>query len=480
MLSVMLGGKLEDLITTIRAIGADTQRVEVKSTVGKAVLETLSAFSNSGSGTLIVGLSEEDGFAPVPDFNASAEQDRLISRCDQLTPRIQAEIDVVDFEGSHILVARTPEIPPYDKPCYITERGMYNGSYRRSGEGDHRLLHYEVDRLLEARRQPTWDEEAVAEATIKDLDADTLTSYLAGEKKLRPRSFSKGKPQAMAHLRVTREGHPTLAALLAMGEYPQEFFPRLTVSFAVFPGTSKGDIAKGVRLLESRTFNGPIHDVVKQTLHAVTTNMNVGGVIEGAYRQELPDYPLVAVREAVVNAVMHRDYSPQARGAQVQVNMYIDRLEIISPGGLYGAATLDTLGTAGLSATRNQRLATFLESPNLPGGALAENRGTGIQAIQTALGEALMPPAEMRNDLTSFTITFRRRRIAKSETYRTAYDRVVDLLHKHESVSTAELVSHTGLSRTAVQNAVNRLIAEGVAEPTEPPRSPRQRYRKSR
>lgn len=103
-----------------------------------------------------------------------------------------------------------------------------------------------------------------------------------------------------------------------------------------------------------------------------------------------------------------------------------------------------------------------------------------IQAIQTALGEALMPPAEMRNNLTSFTITFRRRRIAKSETYRTVYDRVVDLLHKHESVSTAELVSHTGLSRTAVQKAVNRLIAEGVAEPTEPPRGPRQRYRKSR
>ncbi|PIN51356.1 DNA-binding protein [Trueperella pyogenes] len=480
MPGVMLGVKLDDLVATIRAIGVDTQRIEVKSAVGKSILETLSAFSNSGSGTLLIGFSEKDGFTPTLDFDAAAQRDALVSRCAELTPRVNAETDIVEFEGGQVLVATIPEIPPYDKPCYITERGRYNGAYRRLGDGDHRLLKYEVDRLLEAQHTPTWDEEAVLEATVEDLESDALEAFLAGEKKSRPRSFSRGAQQAMAHLRITRNDHPTLAALLALGEYPQEFFPRLTVSFAVFPGTSKGQIAQGLRLLESRTFTGPIYEIVDSVLQAVQSNMSIGGMIDGAYRQELPDYPLVAVREAIVNALMHRDYSPQARGAQVQVNMFVDRLEVISPGGLFGAVTMDTLGTVGMSTTRNQRLATFLESPYLPGGALAENRGMGIQAIQTALEEALMPPAEMHNDLTSFTIVFRRRRVAQAERYLTAYDKVRNSLSKYESVSTSELVKETRLSRTAIQQAMNSLIEEGIAEPTEPPRSPRQRYRKTR
>ena len=71
--------------------------------------------------------------------------------------------------------------------------------------------------------------------------------------------------------------------------------------------------------------------------------MRIGGVLDGPFRKDTFEYPEDAIREAVVNAIMHRDYSPMARGGQIQVNMYKDRLEVLSPGGLYGDVTLDSI-----------------------------------------------------------------------------------------------------------------------------------------
>lgn len=160
--------------------------------------------------------------------------------------------------------------------------------------------------------------------------------------------------------------------------------------------------------------------------------------------------------------------------------MFIDRLEITNPGGLYGGVTVNNLGKAGVSSTRNQRLSTFLESTSFPGGGIvAENRGTGFAVIQSSLAEALMPPPEVKNDPSSFTLIFRRRRVAPAEKYLTAYDHVSALILGQESASTAEIVKATGLSRSAVTKAINSLIDEGVVEPTEPARSPKQRYRRA-
>ena len=232
------------------------------------------------------------------------------------------------------------------------------------------------------------------------------------------------------------------------------------------------------RLLDSATLTGPIPELVEAGLALVKKNMRQGALIDDVYRRELPDYPLVAVREALVNALMHRDYSPMARGTQVQLNMYVDRLEVINPGGLYGAVTLRTLGTAGISSSRNQRLASLLENVRLPdGGLVAENRGTGFAVMAAELEKALMPPIEVRDDLVSFTVTFRRRRLARGERRNTARAGIEKALEERASATTTELVAATGFSRTAVQQALNQLIGEGMVEAMEPPRSPRQRYR---
>lgn len=471
--------QLTQQIEHMRIIGTDTQNIEVKSNVGKSTAETLSAFSNTTGGLLIIGLSEKDGFTPVEGFQARQQQDKLVSECGKLTPVVRPTISLVEFEGSVIICAEIAEMRANEKPCYVTTAGRYGGSFRRSGEGDHKLEKYEVDRILDEQTQPKWDEEAIADATTDDLDQETLNAFLKQEKANRPKTFAQGIDVAQKRLRITKDKSPTLAALLTFGEYPQEFFPRLTVTFSVFPGTQKGDITKGERLLDSRTFVGPIPELVEQAVAAVKTNMRTAAFIGDVQRKNLPDYPLIAVREAVVNALMHRDYSPDSRGTQVQVNMFVDRLEITSPGGLFGGVRRDDLGKAGISSSRNQRLSVLLESAVFPNGdAVAENRGTGIAVMQNALAEALMPEVEIYPNLVSFTVIFRRRRVAPKERHGTAVDQVRATLGDHESLSTTELVSRIGLSRTAIQKALNQLIGTGEVEPTEPPRSPKQRYRR--
>lgn len=469
---------IERIVKNLRILGQDDQTVEVKSRVGKSVLETLSAFANTGGGTIIVGLAEAQGFQRVPDFDAQAAANQLMERGRQITPPVRPTIAVVPFEDGELVVAQIDAFTSYDRPAFVTERGIYGGSYHRVGDADVRLTQYEVDRIREEQTQPRWDEEPVSGSTLEDLDAPALNLFLNRQKAVRPKTFADGQHIALQRLRILHDGELSLAALLAMGSYPQEFFPRLTVAFSVFPGTTKGDVTTGLRLLDRQTLVGPIPELVERSVELVRNNMRSGALIGDIYRTEVPDYPMVAVREAVVNALMHRDYSPRAHGSQVQVNMFIDRLEITSPGGLYGGVTLQTLGQAGVSSTRNQRLATFLETVEFPdGGIVAEGRGTGIAVIEKSLAENLLPKPEVRADLNSFTMTFFRRRVATQEKYATADDQIRRAFEQVESASTSELVAKTGLSRTAVQRAINKLIKQGAVESTEPPRSPRQRYR---
>jgi ATP-dependent DNA helicase RecG len=118
-------------------------------------------------------------------------------------------------------------------------------------------------------------------------------------------------------------------------------------------------------------------------------------------RQEIPEYPPEAVREALVNAVGHRDYSILARGTQVQVQMFQDRLEVHNPGGLFGPVDEENLGEAGIQAARNQFLMQLLEDLGP-----AENRGSGIMTMVRLTRQAQMSPPELHDHRTHFRVVF--------------------------------------------------------------------------
>lgn len=346
---------LQTCIELARRLGTDTERVEVKAAaqgLPKSMAETLSAFSNTSGGVVVLGLAERAGFQAVPGFKARAVADALAQMCgEKMEPPVRASVEIVEFEGSPVVVATVPELPPELKPCFVKSRAMHDGSYARVGDGDRRLSPYEVDRLLEGRRPPHYDREVVEGAAMGDFDEELLEGFMRRQRADSPRAFKgMSDEELLEALCVTaRDGEgivrPTLAGLMALGRFPQRYFPRACLSFTVIPGTSKADVsAEGLRFLDSREIVGPIPVMISELMVALRRNVRVSSKVEGAFRIDRPEYPETAVREAVANALMHRDYSPDGCASQVQVTMYDDRIEILSPGGLCRAMTVDRLG----------------------------------------------------------------------------------------------------------------------------------------
>ena len=462
------------IVRDLRAVATDTQDIEVKESVQKlpaSMAETVSAFSNGPGGTIVLGLSEKNGFIPAPGFRAKATADSLATICsDKLTPPVRPEIDVVDFENTQVVIAHIHELPPREKPCYITERGVYHGSFVRVADGDRKLTTYEVDRLLEERAQPTFDLDMVREASRSDLDRRLVTAVLDRQRSLHPTIFAnRSDTETLTMLRVLARAddhllHPTLAGLLALGTYPQQFFPRLTVTFTALP--TRDEKTGLTTYADARTMAGPIPAVLADTLQAVQENMREG---------EATALPLAAIREAVANALVHRDYSPLARGTAVQVSLLSDRLVITSPGGLYGTVTSESLGTPGYSSARNQFLLSLLENVPFSDGYLVENRKAGYRLICDELQHAGMPAPKADDHISSFEITlFRSGTLSQAKELN---DEVLRYLATVNDASTTEIADATGLSRRTVTYRLSNYVESGTVERVGKPRSPKQRYR---
>lgn len=350
----------------------------------------MSAFANARGGVIILGLDESSGFAAVGVSDPAAARDELAAVArNRLTPALAPSIEIVSFEGATLVLAEIAPLPMAQRPCYVTTQGAYNGSYIRIGDGDQRLTPYEVDRLRENAGQPRWDEEPVPRATKQDLEEAAAARLIAAARRNSPQPFAGlSDDAALQRLGVlVADGDslcPSLAGLLTVGTYPQQFFPQLMVSVAVYPNADPGEPGPGgIRFLDSAAIGGNIPVMVSDATQAVLRNLRRAARIVGVGREDVWEVEPGVIREAIVNALMHRDYSPRARGTQVQVELFPDRLKVMSPGGLFGNVRLESLGEHRASSSRNARLAALLQEAGDPltGRPVAENRGSGISMM---------------------------------------------------------------------------------------------------
>lgn len=495
---------LSRLVAELRSIGSDMHSVEVKSAVGKlpkSLSETLSAFSNSVGGTVILGLDEGRGFRPAPGFDAVRAREALARSCaDDIHPPVRSAIEILPFEGAHVVVAEVPEVSPLSKPAYVRGRGEYQGSFVRGGDGDRKLSDYEVGLLHANRGQPRDDREPVADASVADFDDEAVAALLRRMRRRQPRAF-RAVPDEVALRRLgvlvpaspdTDRLVPSLAGLLTLGVYPQEFFPQLNVTFVVLPSDQAGIVPEGgPRFIDNRSLNGPIPWIVSDVVDAIARNMRVAGTVRGVGREDAYEYPVGALREAVVNAIMHRDYSPPSRGAQVQVEMYPSRLVVRNPGGLFGPVTETELGAEGVTSSRNPVLSALLQEVQVPDSdrVICENRGTGIPAMLEQLRRSGTASVKFSNAISHFTTTFTHAernghgkraqspgeaRPGQGATGRLA--QILALFTGQQELTASGIAQATGLSKAMTSRYLARLVAEGQLIATAPPSSRNRAY----
>lgn len=403
----MLPENLKELVNEIINQKTEKQDIELKAAekgCPSRLYDTLSSFSNQDTGgILIFGIDETQNFKIVGVYDLQDLQKKVTEQCLQMEPPVRAVFTVAEYDGVYICSAEIPGLDISERPCYYTGKGRIKGSYIRVGDADLPMTDYELYSLEAFRKHLHDDERVVERANLESLDQDSVTAYIEQKKIDRPKFAQLPENMMYEMLNILRNGKPTLAALLNFGIYPQGYFPQLGITAIVVPGTAIGDTTEqDVRFLDNKRIEGSLTAMVKEAIAFCVRNMKVRTVIDRTTgeRKDQTEYPVAAIREAVLNAVIHRDYSFYTEGMPIQIDMFIDRMEIHSPGSLYGRMTVDQLGIA-KTDIRNPALAVMAESMTE-----AENRYSGIPTMRNEMKAYGLPEPKFENRRNEFVVTF--------------------------------------------------------------------------
>ncbi len=412
--------ELREIIGRLRRQGQDDALVEAKSCGGglsKDVWESVSAFGNTHGGTLLLGIDEKANFQQVEHFPLEKIRNQFVEGMGdggaagkKVENPPQYDLERVDFEGGQILVVELEEVEHRFKPCYVSSKGLANGSYKRIDDMDVKLSATEVYELQHMLEISEADREGVKDAVVGDLDATLVDALIASEKERGSKALrgTHSEEEALRQLSVaTSHGEITLAGLMCLGRYPQRFFPKLTVDVTAHPGIEKSEPGEP-RFIDRVICEGPLAELVDDALLAVTKNLRTFSFVEGSGRRDELEIPREVLREAIANAVIHREYGNYFTGQSVSVDVYPDRVEIINPGGLWGGKTLQTLAD-GQSRCRNatiMRLASRIQRPK--GGAPAEGQGSGIPLMIRLMRSHALDDPRFDAGIDYFKVTLQR------------------------------------------------------------------------
>ena len=409
--------ELQAIIEEVQQRRSELDHVEVKAARGgtpRRVYESLSAFANRpGGGVMLFGLNEQSDFSIVGVGNSQQLQSDIASLAnDAMEPTLRPDFTVETFDGHTVVAVEVAEIPNDQKPCHYRPAGLPNGSYIRVGNTNRQMTGYEIFGYVSNRQQPTFDEEPIRDATLEDLERAKLEDFVSTLRRTRPQASYLDQPfeRVLIQRRIVKDVdgvlRPTLAGLLMFGSYPQGFEPQLVITFLQYYGTTETEPApSGARFLDNQKFEGTIPEIAERALNHVLASIRKSRLVEGLWARDVPEYPEEALREAIINALAHRDYSNYVRGSYIQIRLFADRLEIQSPGGLYGNISVESIEEE--QSTRNRILVQLMEDYQSRGRHLVENRGSGIRAMLTAMRRANLEPPRFQDRRTSFWVTFR-------------------------------------------------------------------------
>jgi ATP-dependent DNA helicase RecG len=389
----------------------ETTRIEAKrgSGIGKAILKSVVAFANApglDGGHILLGLERDAEMPPSYSIRGVEKPDKLSadlsSQCaSMLNRRVRPHVETAQVEGQTVMGVYVPESPPSQKPVYFENEGWPRGAYRRIGSTDQQCTDDDWQVFAEDRAQESYDGEVLQRAEWEDFDADAIGDYreTRAEADTEAQELKADDEQMLRALTAARRDdngdlRPTVAGVLLFGSKLalRRLFPQAArIDYMRVPGREWMQDPDR-HLIHSIEIRVPLMQAIRRAQAAVLDDLPKSfSMQEGdLQRTEEPRIPLKALREAIVNAVMHRDYR---RNSAVQIIRYANRLEIRNPG--YSLVAPSQFYESN-SESRNSKLADVLHDTRF-----AETKGLGMGVIREEMREAGLAPPEFDSNHTA-------------------------------------------------------------------------------
>lgn len=307
------------------------------------------AFANTNGGQLILGVRDRDRVlvgVPSPDDALQQLDNIAYNNCEPPLTIISETFTAPD--GQTLLVVN---VPKGDLRPYRTSSGIY---YVRVASGRRQASRQELLRLFQSGESLYYDETVVPRATLADLDKNAIQNFFAETQGAAWESVGLTYERVLVNLKIAQNGsgtlQPTLAGALFFAQRPQFFVPYAYLSALRIPGTSLANDPADQKKIE-----GTIPDILEDSLRFLYIHLPVPHRIQGLEPEARPEFPAVALRELLINAFAHRDYTIQG---PIRVLIFDDRLEIRSPGRLPNSVTLESL-RYGVHVLRNPVIYNF-------------------------------------------------------------------------------------------------------------------------
>ena len=471
----MQSEELKKIVLDIRNLKTETQTIELKAAAQGCptrLFDTLSSFSNQAEGGIIIfGIDETDNYAIKGVYDAQDLQKKVTEQCKQMEPPVRALFTVCEMEGKAVVSAEIPGVDIVERPVFYKGVGRIRGSYVRVGESDEPMSEYEIYSYEAFRKRIRDDARVVENGRFHMINEKRLEDYMQAVKNDRGNLADHvAEDEILELMGITRDGVPTLAGLMTFSNYPQAYFPQLCITAVSLPGTelvSSGN--DGERFIDNKRITGAIPDMLEEAVEFVRRNSRTKTIIdENGRRADKPEYPIRAVREAILNALVHRDYSIHTENVPVRIEMYRDRMEIINSGGLYGKISIDALGKV-RPETRNAVLANVLELLHI-----TENRYSGIPTIRNEFAAAGLPAPIFSAVHGEFRVVMKNGLFSESIPI---FDSLIEFCSIPRTRD--EIAAFVGKSKNHVMSKiVNPLVSSGKLRLTMPekPKSPGQKF----
>jgi len=324
-----------------------------------SIAKTVIAFANTSGGKLIIGVSDSREIVGIQEENIFEIKDKIISLIfDRCSPNILPEIYTVTIEDKLLLIVEVfrGNLLPY----YFKSKGKLEGTYIRVGSSN-RLSDEKILAELERQRiHRSFDEEANLEYRLEDLELETIYDAFSKIGKMCDREKLRNLKLITS---VNDKYVSSNALLIALGK-----LDNVQIKCARFKGTTMESF------IDKKEFTGTLFEMLEKSMEFLQNHLYLSATIEGLQRTESYEIPLGALREIILNAIIHRDYT---RNSDIKIAIYDDIVEVISIGGLVNGLTIDDIGN-GRSELRNKVLANLFRELGY-----IESWGSGIDRVRS-------------------------------------------------------------------------------------------------